>query len=65
MKPLEFQITTEYENDYKCHFITFFYEDCITRKIEIVDVPKGIELNRHYAITDLYGYKVVDDRKDF
>lgn len=65
MKPLEFKITTEYEDDYKNHFITFFYDDGTIRKIEIVDVPKGIELNRHYAITDLYGYKVVDDRKDF
>lgn len=28
-------------------------------------LPKGIVLNRHYSITDIYGATVIDDRKDF
>ena len=60
MKPLEFKIEKINDNEYG---IVFYYEDGTTQKIEISDMPKGLELNKHYSIADIYGYKVVDDRK--
>lgn len=43
--------------------ITFYYTDGSTFKMVIGLLPKGIILNRHYSITDLYGYGVIDDRE--
>lgn len=61
MKPLEFKIEkVENPNDLK---MVFYYEDGTTQKIEISDVPKGLELGKHYSIADIYGYKVKDDRE--
>ena len=63
MKPLEFKIEkVENPNDLK---MIFFYEDGTTDEIYFmfVDKPKGLELNKHYSIADIYGYKVKDDRE--
>lgn len=69
-KPLEFVIDTFYdeENNTRGYQITFYYYDDKTKKYttqeyEIGWLPKGIELRRHYNITDLYGNTVIDDRK--
>lgn len=63
MKPLEFKIE-ERKIDNEVFFgIVFYYEDGTTQKIEISDVPKGLELNKHYSIADIYGYQVKDDRE--
>ena len=40
-----------------------FYDDGTTEEIVIDKKPSGVELNKHYSITDIYGYKVIDDRK--
>lgn len=64
MKPLEFKIEETFEEDIDKHFtITFFNEDGTTETIALGCMPKGLELNRHYFIGDLYGEPVVDDRK--
>ena len=63
-KPLEFKIEETFEEDVVKHYaITFFYEDGTTETIALADKPKGLELNKHYFIGDLYGSPVVDDRK--
>lgn len=62
MKPLELKI--EVKEDPIIHAeITFFYEDGTTESMVIENLPKGLELNRHYGIMDTYGYTVIDDRK--
>ena len=66
MKPLEFMITTfeDKECETTVFEIKFFYEDNTTESIRYIGViPKGLELNKHYSISDIYGYKVIDDRK--
>ena len=63
MKPLEFKITGIEENKEIHFFMTFYYEDGSNVDIEIAGVPKGLELNKHYSIADIYGYKVKDDRE--
>ena len=64
MKPLEFKIEETYTSDVITGYvIVFFYEDGTTEKITLGDKPKGLELNRHYSIADIYGYTVIDDRK--
>lgn len=60
MKPLEFKIEQINDNEYG---IVFYYENGKTNSIEISDIPSGLELNKHYSIADIYGYKVIDDRK--
>lgn len=32
------------------------------QKIGVEELPTGFKLNRHYSITDLYGYGVIDDK---
>ena len=62
-KPLEFKIEETFVES-KFYVITFFYEDGTTDSITLgISYPKGLELNRHYSIADIYGYAVVDDRK--
>lgn len=66
MKPLEFMITKDYDEKNKEEYYTmiFFYENGDKEEIYFfADLPKGIELNKHYSITDTYGYTVIDDRK--
>lgn len=64
MKPLEFKIEETYKGEIITNYeITFFYEDGTTETIALADKPKGLELNKHYFIGDLYGSPVVDDRK--
>lgn len=66
MKPLEFMIEERYDsvNEEEYHTIIFYYEDGTKVETDIYEgLPKGLELNKHYSITDLYGYKVIDDRK--
>ena len=58
-KPLEF-IVKENKTGY---LMVFYYEDGTTEDVVIGSIPKGIVLNRHYNVTDLYGYTVIDDRK--
>lgn len=59
-KPLEFVI---YKSDGANFLIKFYYDDKTTEEIVIQEKPNDIKLNKHYAITDTYGYSVVDDRK--
>lgn len=64
MKPLEFKIEETYKGNIITNYeITFFYEDGTTQSLIIEKKPKGLELNKHYFIGDLYGEPVVDDRK--
>lgn len=64
MKPLEFKIEETYKGEIITNYeITFFYEDGTTKSLIIENLPKGLELNKHYFIGDLYGEPVVDDRK--
>ena len=59
-KPLEFKII----ETPTCYVMIFYYEDGTTEIIKTFDdKPKGLELNKHYFIGDLYGEPVVDDRK--
>lgn len=61
MKPLEFKI--ELTNTEPKYLMRFYYENGEQDFALITRLPKGLELNKHYSITDIYGYKVVDDRK--
>ena len=65
MKSLEFKIEekTTGDNFVIGYAIVFYYEDGTTQVFSIADKPKGLELNKHYFIGDLYGEPVVDDRK--
>ena len=64
MKPLEFKIEETYTKDVVTGYaIVFYYEDNTYSSYNISDKPKGLELNRHYPIMDLYGYPVKDDRE--
>ena len=60
-KPLEFKITKN--KDSKNYILTFYYEDGTCDLSLMTILPAGLELNRHYSIADIYGYKVIDDRK--
>ena len=64
-KPLEFKIEEKTTSDKFVigYAIVFYYEDGTTETIALADKPKGLELNKHYFIGDLYGEPVVDDRK--
>ena len=63
-KPLEFKIEETNTGEVITGFVmVFYYEDGTTQVFSIADKPKGLELNRHYFIGDLYGEPVVDDRK--
>ena len=64
MKPLEFKIERDTEEELDILYkITFYYEDGTIDYIYAHSCPKGLELGKHYSISDIYGYKVVDDRK--
>ena len=66
MKPLEFKIEEKYDpvNEEELYTMIFFYEDGTTQEFDFYeDLPKGLELNKHYGIIDTYGYTVIDDRK--
>lgn len=60
MKPLEIIF---YKSDGSNWLMKLFYDNGTTEEIVIDEKPSGVELNKHYSITDIYGYKVVDDRK--
>jgi len=64
-KPLEFKIEekTTGDNFVIGYAIVFYYEDNTLQVFSLADKPKGLELNKHYFIGDLYGEPVVDDRK--
>lgn len=59
-KPLEFVI---YKSDGSNFMIKFFYDDKTSEEIVIKEKPSDVELDKHYAITDTYGYHIIDDRK--
>ena len=63
-KPLEFKIE-EVKGDgiLVGYNFVFYYENGDVSYVATTDYPDGLELNRHYSIADIYGYKVVDDRK--
>jgi len=77
MKPLEFKIEEIENNDLLGYALVFYFEDGSNKKIYLPyrtldtikgqgpDVVKylGLELNKHYSIADIYGYKVKDDRE--
>jgi len=63
MKPLEFKIIKEQGKEEDYYFIVFMYENGLSFSTRIATLPKGLELNKHYFIGDLYGEPVVDDRK--
>ena len=62
-KPVEFKIEIV-DHEKPLYKYTYFYEDGNLDWYFAEDIPAGLELNKHYSITDLYGYKVIDDRKD-
>lgn len=43
--------------------MVIFYADGEKSITKITEIPPGFVKNRHYSITDLYGYTVIDDRK--
>lgn len=60
MKPLEFKIKKTGD----IFIITFYYEDNSQISFMLGKTkPAGLEINEHYFIGDLYGYKVKDDRE--
>lgn len=66
MKPLEFKIEEYYDsvNEDEYYLMIFYYENGDTSDVMIYDdLPEGLELNKHYSISDLYGYKVKNDRE--
>ena len=64
MKPLEFMIEENKKNKQHPLKMIFFYGNgYIKNEIVISRIPEGLELNKHYSIADIYGYKVVDDRE--
>ena len=64
MKPLEFKIEEKTTSDIVIGYaMVFYYDDNTLQVFSLADKPKGLELNKHYSITDIYGDKVVDDRK--
>ena len=67
MKPLEFMVEERHDekNKEKYYAIIFFYDKGITKEIftNDDDILDAVELKKHYAITDTYGYAVIDDRK--
>lgn len=63
-KPLEFKIEETYTKDVITGYaMVFYYDDNTIQVITLGNKPKGLELNKHYFIGDLYGEPVVDDRK--
>ncbi len=68
-KPLEFKIVKEEVDNIEtneviaCYRYIYFYADGTTKEYITGIIPDGLELNKHYSIVDIYGYKVVDDRK--
>lgn len=63
MKPLEFKIVRDEDESDEMYITIYYYEDGSTDESYSHNLPKGLELDKHYSITDIYGYKVVDDRK--
>ena len=47
---------------YNDYYIVFYYSDGRKEEIHIPRVPEGFEIDKHYSIADLYGYKVTYDR---
>lgn len=63
-KPLEFVIKRN-EETYE-FYMELFYANSKSKCIKLdIKSPEdlGFKLNRHYSISDLYGYEVIDDRK--
>ena len=69
MKPLEFKIEKEEVDNIEtneviaCYRYIYFYADGTTKEYMASIIPKGLELNRHYSIADIYGYQVKNDRE--
>ena len=66
MKPLEFKIEeTTGVNQKDLYKMVFYYENGKSTYLLFQKncIPLGLELNKHYSIADIYGYKVVDDRE--
>ena len=59
MKPLEFKIEKN-EDDYR---FVFYFENGEVCYVKTTAITYWLELNKHYSIADIYGYKVVDDRE--
>lgn len=64
MKPLEFKIEETEIDNLKYYGIVFMYENGDIEQFLLgKQIPTGLELNKHYSIADIYGYKVKDDRE--
>lgn len=65
MKPLEFKIEERLCEGLNAtyYIVTFYYEDGTQNEYQINNLPKGLELNKHYSIADIYGYQVKNDRE--
>ena len=61
-KPLEFKIQKINVDNKEVFEIIFYYENGVN-SMNIDYLPDGLELNKHYSISDIYGYKVKDDRE--
>lgn len=67
MKPLEFKV--EFIPQVCGCVMTFYYADGTSKSVIMQNVYEkdveelGLELNKHYSITDIYGYQVKNDRE--
>lgn len=70
MTPIEMIFEDIDENRSKVGDVVFeaqlvvFYADGKKNITKITQIPPGFVKNRHYNISDLYGYTVIDDRKE-
>ena len=60
MTPIEMIFEDNDENQTQ---MVIFYANGEKSITKITEIPPGFVKNRHYNITDLYGYTVIDDRK--
>ncbi len=60
MTPIEMIFEEDDENQTQ---MVIFYANGEKSITIIPQIPPGFVKNRHYNITDLYGYTVIDDRK--
>lgn len=65
MKPIEivFRKTEHLGYEMEIYYSAESDQVSTTRnRVGIDELPVGFKLNRHYSITDLYGYGVIDDK---
>ena len=62
MKPIEIKfINADSHFESGCKMV-IYYDDNTQKEYYFNELPSGFKLNRHYSITDLYGYGVIDGK---